>query len=365
MNRCFSIFSSTPGLSLNNISSFLYLPLCLSCSFQSKGIFGMALSPIRSDGYRILFFSPLASHREFSVSTRILRDESRVDDSYHDFFFFGTERAANSHTTAKVCSDDGILLFNLIDQNAVGCWHTSMPYTPTFHGVVDRDDEGLIFPADVKIDENRDVWVLSDRMSTFLLSDLDYNDVNFRIYSAPLSTLVGGTVCDLSNRVVSGRFGVNSILSSKPLTTGSNLFTNSLGLGGYKSIGSNPGSNISPQSIQNLQQLNSQSLQGPLQPNGPIGQIGQIGSINQLGQIGPISQISPIQPSVAYDVREPLTQSFTSKPLQQLYTTKTTPQNTFFKGSIFGSTSSQSQADFTTAIQNLPKSPSWWTSPLW
>lgn len=72
-------------------------------------------------------FSPLASHREFSVSTRVLRDESRTEDSYHDFFFFPTERAANSHTTARVCSDDGVMLFNLIDQNAVGCWHTSMP----------------------------------------------------------------------------------------------------------------------------------------------------------------------------------------------------------------------------------------------
>lgn len=73
------------------------------------------------------FRSPLASHREFSVSTRILRDESRTEDSYHDFFFFPTERTANAHTTARVCSDDGVMLFNLIDQNSIGCWHTSMP----------------------------------------------------------------------------------------------------------------------------------------------------------------------------------------------------------------------------------------------
>lgn len=339
----------------------------LNFQWGEEGIFGMALSPTRSDGFRTLYFSPLASHREFSVSTRILRDESRTEDSYHDFFFFPTERGSNSHTTARVCSDDGIMLFNLIDQNAVGCWHTSMPYSPNFHGVVDRDDVGLIFPADVKIDENRDVWVLSDQMPTFLISNLDYNEVNFRIYSAPLTTLIGGTVCDISNRV-SSRFGLNSILSSKPLVSGSNLFTNALapnlgptlgpnfgqtlGLGSFKSINTSPLLNTSPQNLQNLQPfgqpLNSQSLQAQLQP------------------IAQISQISPVQPLVSYDVREPLTQSFTPKPLQPVFTTKTTPQNSYFsKSSIFGSTSSQTQTDFTSAIQNLPKSPSWWATQLW
>lgn len=170
----------------------------LNFQWGEEGIFGIALSPIRSDGYRILYFSPLASHRQFAVSTRILRDESRTEDSYHEFIALD-ERGANAHTTARVMSDDGIELFNLIDQNAVGCWHSSMPYTPQFHDVVDRDDVGLVFPADVKIDENKNVWVLSDRMPVFLLSDLDYNDVNFRIYTASLGSLVENTVCDLRN----------------------------------------------------------------------------------------------------------------------------------------------------------------------
>lgn len=336
----------------------------LNFQWGEEGIFGIALSPTRSDGFRTLYFSPLASHREFSVSTRVLRDESRVDNSYHDFFFFPTERAANSHSTSRVISDDGIMLFNLIDQNAVGCWHTTMPYTPTYHGVVDRDDEGLIFPADVKIDENRNVWVLSDRMANFLISSLDYNDINFRIYSAPLQTLVSGTVCDLSTRITS-RFGLNSILSAKPIS--SNIFTNSLGLGAFKSLNTNPLIASSPtlqnpqslqnlqsrQSLQNLQTLtqpiNAQSLQVPLQP------------------IAQVSQISPVPPLVSYDVRELLTQSFTSKPLTSVFTTKSTPQNAY-KVSVFGTSQSQSQSDFSTAIQNLPKnqlSPSWWTTQLW
>ncbi|EDW06433.1 protein yellow [Drosophila mojavensis] len=187
----------------------------LNFQWGEEGIFGMALSPIRSDGYRTLYFSPLASHRQFAVSTRILRDESRTEDSYHDFIALD-ERGPNSHTTARVMSDDGIELFNLIDQNAVGCWHSSMPYTPQFHGIVDRDDVGLVFPADVKIDENKNVWVLSDRMPVFLLSDLDYNDVNFRIYTAPLGVLIENTVCDLRNNAYGPSNSVNSPNQQQP-----------------------------------------------------------------------------------------------------------------------------------------------------
>uniref|UniRef100_A0A182T3X3 Protein yellow n=1 Tax=Anopheles maculatus TaxID=74869 RepID=A0A182T3X3_9DIPT len=145
-----------------------------------------------------MYFSPLASHREFTVSTRILRDESKVEESFHDFQYL-KERGPNSHTTSRVMSETGLQLFNLIDQNAVGCWHSSLPYSPEYHGIVDVDNVELVFPADVKIDDEEQVWVISDRMPVFLIADLDYSDVNFRIFSAPLSTLVAGTVCDVQS----------------------------------------------------------------------------------------------------------------------------------------------------------------------
>ncbi|XP_067636111.1 protein yellow [Eurosta solidaginis] len=207
----------------------------LNFQWGEEGIFGLALSPIRSDGYRTLFFSPLASHRQFAVSTRILRDETRVEDSFHDFVVLD-ERGPNAHTTSHVMSDDGIELFNLIDQNAVGCWHSSMPYTPQFHGIVDRDDVGLVFPADVKIDENKNVWVLSDRMPVFLLSDLDYNDVNFRIYTAPLSSLIENTVCDIRNNVYGPS---NSVASSNFYGVSTAISTNIAGYGPQVNLGGN------------------------------------------------------------------------------------------------------------------------------
>ncbi|XP_075972270.1 protein yellow-like [Anticarsia gemmatalis] len=167
----------------------------LNFQWSAEGIFGITTSPVGVDGYRTLYFSPLASHTQFAVSTRILRDESKVEGSYRDFRVVGV-RGDNGHTTSKVIDElTGIELFNLIDQNAIGCWREGVPYKPQNIGVVDKDDVGLIFPSDIKIDAGRNVWVMSDRMPVFLESTLDYSDINFRVYTAPVDLLAEQTVC--------------------------------------------------------------------------------------------------------------------------------------------------------------------------
>jgi len=65
-----------------------------------------------------------------------------------------------------------------------------------FQGVVDRDDVGLVFPADVKVDSKNTLWVLSDRMPVFLIASLDYSETNFFLYSISVDEAVRGTVCD-------------------------------------------------------------------------------------------------------------------------------------------------------------------------
>lgn len=58
----------------------------LNFQWGEEGIFGMSLTPVLDDGYRVLHFSPLASNREFAVSTEILHNSSKTEDSYHDFY---------------------------------------------------------------------------------------------------------------------------------------------------------------------------------------------------------------------------------------------------------------------------------------
>lgn len=133
-------------------------------------------------------------------------------------------RGPLSHSTASVIDENGLQFFNLIDQNAVGCWNSILPYAPINQAIVARHDEALIFPADVKVrlifiqffvikdnfircetlqclphrsQVRRDLlWIISDRMPIFLLSTLNYTDVNFRILTTPVQAAVAGTVCD-------------------------------------------------------------------------------------------------------------------------------------------------------------------------
>lgn len=175
----------------------------LNFQWFGEGIFGITTSPIGADGYRTLYFSPLTSNTEFAVSTRILRNSSKVNDAYSDFRVVGV-RGPNGHTTSHVMSERGVELYNLIDQNAIGCWNSALPLKPQNTAIVDKDDVGLIFPCDVKIVDESEVWVISDRMSAFLEgeSGLDYSDINFRIFNAPLDTLISGTVCEPQPRYV-------------------------------------------------------------------------------------------------------------------------------------------------------------------
>lgn len=174
-----------------------YVKCFTGINFQwgEEGVFGITLSPFTEDGFRLLFFHPLASNREFAVSTKILRDPKLTSEEiYHEFVVLES-RGPGGHITAHYMNDDGILFFNLIDRNAVGCWNSRLPYTPKNLGIVDFDDEALIFPSDVKVDSLNNLWVISDRMPIHLLSKLNFNDINFRIFHTTIDTALAGTVC--------------------------------------------------------------------------------------------------------------------------------------------------------------------------
>lgn len=55
------------------------------------------------------------------------------------------------HSTSEVMDENGLQLFNLVDQNAVGCWNSLLPYSPANQALIARHDEAMIFPADVKV----------------------------------------------------------------------------------------------------------------------------------------------------------------------------------------------------------------------
>ncbi|KAM3964371.1 LOW QUALITY PROTEIN: protein yellow-12 [Aphomia sociella] len=168
-------------------------------NFQwTDGIFGLALSPIDSYRERILFFHSMSSYREFYVSTDVLQDPLRVNNSSSEFNLAGESRGLSGQSSASAIDDRGVMFYGLVTRDSVGCWDTKKPYKKKYNGVVAKNYETLIFPNDIKIDqENRqNVWVISNRLPMYQTGPLDTEDYNYRLMFADTIEAVRGTVCD-------------------------------------------------------------------------------------------------------------------------------------------------------------------------
>ncbi|XP_024081900.1 protein yellow-like isoform X2 [Cimex lectularius] len=89
-----------------------------------NGIQGMALFMMDLEGYRKLFFNPMAGINEFSVSTKILQNKTWAMDSIDDFHFVG-ERGLNSQSSASIFDQDtGVLFYTAFTKNCIMCWNS-------------------------------------------------------------------------------------------------------------------------------------------------------------------------------------------------------------------------------------------------
>ncbi|KAF2879522.1 hypothetical protein ILUMI_26654, partial [Ignelater luminosus] len=162
----------------------------------NDGVFSLALTDVKSDGFRNVYFHSMAGIHLFSVSTRILRDRQLATRSYHgDDFKVVAKRRDNAHT----CSSDlhqqsGVLFLTLISQNALGCWNTNKEPEIENFDIVYKDDQNFIYPADVRIYKD-DVMVLSNTMPVQLYSRLNYDKVNFRVWIFKVADAVKDTAC--------------------------------------------------------------------------------------------------------------------------------------------------------------------------
>lgn len=172
-------------------------------------LFGLALSAPDSDNFSTLYFHPMVSTNEFSVSTRILRDERIASSSFNEFKLLGSRGPNAQSSVSFLDKNTGVLFYALVNLNAVACWRTSNPtYNMQSQGRIFMSNVTMVFPNDIKVDSNGNLWVLSDRLPQFMYNKLDPEDVNFRILTAPVLDAIKGTACD-SKLIVSnlpGRF---------------------------------------------------------------------------------------------------------------------------------------------------------------
>lgn len=140
----------------------------------------------------------MSSSREFSVPNYVLQNRTRAlgKESFHDFKSVGDRGERGQSTTESFDAKTNVLVYTQVNRDAVGCWNLNKPYTLENQGIIDVDSESLVYPNDLKIDRDGNVWVLSDRMPIFSHNKLNPNEYNYRILKGNVSDLIKGTPCE-------------------------------------------------------------------------------------------------------------------------------------------------------------------------
>ncbi|BET02543.1 Major royal jelly protein [Nesidiocoris tenuis] len=164
----------------------------------NDGVFGFALSPVEGNR-RFLYYHAMSSWREFRIDTSVLHNETRATTSPDAVELLGSRKRTRGNSSGQSMDRNGVLFYNLILQDAVGCWNSyNGEYSPEAQGIVDVSNVTLNFPNDLKVDHEPDqsVWVLSNKLHKFLYSKLDPNDFNTRILTMKTADAVKGTPCE-------------------------------------------------------------------------------------------------------------------------------------------------------------------------
>ncbi|XP_067014898.2 protein yellow [Anabrus simplex] len=162
----------------------------------TDGIFGVSLSPVQADGYRTLYFHPLSSTREFSVSTKIVQDKNIASNSFSKYMLVGCRGIKGQSGASFIHEKTGVMFYTQPNKNAVGCWNIKKDFEEN-QDIVAEDEETLVFVNDLKVCNNDNLWVLSDKLPTFLYRKINPEEVNYRILMAPVTAAINGTKCDV------------------------------------------------------------------------------------------------------------------------------------------------------------------------
>ncbi|XP_075973477.1 dopaminechrome tautomerase-like [Anticarsia gemmatalis] len=162
----------------------------------SDGLFGMSLGRVHQ-GDRPLYYHSMSSSLEFVVQTSVIRDPSRVNNAVSEFKLLGDSRGAHGQVSAAAVDRNGVMFFNLISRDSIGCWDTRKPYTNNNLVVVAQNNNTMVFPNDLRIDHEvpQMAWLITNKLPMYLFNLIDPNEYNYRvIYLDPVAA-VQHSVC--------------------------------------------------------------------------------------------------------------------------------------------------------------------------
>lgn len=122
------------------------------------GIFSIALSNKKSNGFKTAFFHPLASHGEFTVSTKILRDENLASRPWHDrdFKFIGFDGKSN-RGTHMFDPQQKVIFSAEMQKNGISCWNplNKDKLKASDMHIVAQNSQTMIYPVDLQVSQFR------------------------------------------------------------------------------------------------------------------------------------------------------------------------------------------------------------------
>ncbi|XP_065089892.1 L-dopachrome tautomerase yellow-f-like [Ochlerotatus camptorhynchus] len=149
-------------------------------------------------GVRPVYMHAMASISEIVVPNSVLKNETLAGSSanYNTLFRHLGSRGPNTQSSIHAFDEKtGVLFYAEVNRNAIGCWNSAMEFNPDNHGIVHLDNKEMIYPADVTIDNDGMLWVISNRLPIWIYSKLDVNDFNYRIWRQLPERAINGTIC--------------------------------------------------------------------------------------------------------------------------------------------------------------------------
>ncbi|XP_055680106.1 L-dopachrome tautomerase yellow-f-like [Lutzomyia longipalpis] len=162
------------------------------------GIYALALGFADKYGNRDVYYAPMASTAQYSVSTKILKDRRKFPMNFHydDFHIMGYKGDHHQVVSMAVDYKYGILFFGEVQSQQIRCWNMNKPLNPDNIGVI-FESEKLLVGFEVMIDSEGYLWCTTNQIAVNYLTEtyLDHGKVNTQVFRLKISDAIQGTVC--------------------------------------------------------------------------------------------------------------------------------------------------------------------------
>lgn len=163
----------------------------------NEGLYSIALGPRNLfNRTRLIYYHPLASFYEFSVSNRVLKSKelSQRDDHLLDFTYLGTRGDNTQSGIHDLDPRTRVLFTTQVQKSAISCWNIDKLLTPHNVATVAQNSSTLIYPSDLKV-YGTNVWYLSNQQPVLEKNGMDTKKYHFYVFKRSARLLIDGTIC--------------------------------------------------------------------------------------------------------------------------------------------------------------------------